>query len=169
MALSGKVIVITGGARGMGRAYTLGFLEQGCKVVTGDLSWAGDGAEELRATVESAGGLVLDLDRRRMLCHIEAAFDAATPLSPSRTTRHGVNHQRRSHRGRVRRRHRTIRHGGRSTEQRRHASAAHHPAARHRHSLPADSARAAGAGLRLTPRPSVRPSPPIAPARAGSP
>ena len=62
MALSGKVIVITGGARGMGRAYTLGFLEQGCKVVTGDLSWAGDGAEELRATVESAGGLVLDLD-----------------------------------------------------------------------------------------------------------
>ena len=62
MTLSGKVIVITGGARGMGRAYTLGFLEQGCKVVTGDLSWASDGAEELRATVESAGGLVLDLD-----------------------------------------------------------------------------------------------------------
>ena len=62
MALSGKVIVITGGARGMGRAHTLGFLEQGCQVVTVDLSWAGDGAEELRATVESAGGLVLDLD-----------------------------------------------------------------------------------------------------------
>ena len=62
MALSGKVIVITGGARGMGRAYTLGFLEQGCTVVTGNLSWAGDSAEELRATVESAGGLVLDLD-----------------------------------------------------------------------------------------------------------
>ena len=48
MALSGKVIVITGGARGMGRAHTLGFLEQGCQVVTVDLSWA--------------GGLVLDLD-----------------------------------------------------------------------------------------------------------
>ena len=76
MALSGKVIVITGGARGMGRAYTLGFLEQGCKVVTGDLSWAGDGAEELRATVESASGLVLDLDITND-AHIEAAFDAA--------------------------------------------------------------------------------------------
>ena len=48
MALSGKVIVITGGARGMGRAHTLRFLEQGCQVVTVDLSWA--------------GGLVLDLD-----------------------------------------------------------------------------------------------------------
>ena len=75
MALSGKVIVITGGARGMGRAYTLGFLEQGCKVVTGDLSWASDGAEKLRATVEAAGGLVLDLTND---VHIEAAFDAAT-------------------------------------------------------------------------------------------
>ena len=108
MASSGNVIVITGGARGMGRAYTLGFLEQGCQVVTGDLSWAGDGAEELRATVESAGGLVLDLDITND-AHIEAAFDAAI---------------------------RTTRHGGRSTEQRRHASAAHHPAARHPHSFP---------------------------------
>jgi NAD(P)-dependent dehydrogenase (short-subunit alcohol dehydrogenase family) len=39
MALKDKVAVITGAARGMGRAYTKGFLEEGAKVVALDLSW----------------------------------------------------------------------------------------------------------------------------------
>ena len=40
-ALSGRVIVITGGARGMGRAYTDAFLAAGAKVFATDRSWAG--------------------------------------------------------------------------------------------------------------------------------
>lgn len=39
MPLKDKVAVITGAARGMGRAYTNGFLADGAKVVALDLSW----------------------------------------------------------------------------------------------------------------------------------
>jgi NAD(P)-dependent dehydrogenase (short-subunit alcohol dehydrogenase family) len=37
--LEGKVVAITGAARGMGRAFTEAYLEQGAKVVAMDLSW----------------------------------------------------------------------------------------------------------------------------------
>lgn len=37
--LEGKVVAITGAARGMGRAFTRGFLAEGAKVVAMDLSW----------------------------------------------------------------------------------------------------------------------------------
>ena len=39
--LKGRVVVITGGARGMGRAYTDAFLAAGAKVVATDRSWEG--------------------------------------------------------------------------------------------------------------------------------
>lgn len=39
MALEGKVVVVTGGARGMGRAHVRGFLEEDAKVVAIDQSW----------------------------------------------------------------------------------------------------------------------------------
>ena len=37
--LEGRVVAITGAARGMGRAFTRGFLAEGAKVVAMDLSW----------------------------------------------------------------------------------------------------------------------------------
>lgn len=37
--LQGRVVAITGAARGMGRAYTKGFLAQGAKVIAMDQSW----------------------------------------------------------------------------------------------------------------------------------
>ena len=63
MALQDKVVVVTGGARGMGRAYVRGFLEQGARVVALDRSWA-------------PTGLSTDLDDAfaRELEHREAAM-----------------------------------------------------------------------------------------------
>src|SRR6266545_2812088 len=43
MTLAGKVVAITGSARGMGRAYTEAFLEKGSKVVALDRSWQSTG------------------------------------------------------------------------------------------------------------------------------
>ncbi len=43
MALKDKVVVITGAARGMGRAHLQGFLKEGAKVVGIDQSWAPSG------------------------------------------------------------------------------------------------------------------------------
>ncbi len=46
-----RVVVVTGGARGMGRAYVRAFLSDGAKVVATDKSWAGvdDFKAELQA------------------------------------------------------------------------------------------------------------------------
>jgi NAD(P)-dependent dehydrogenase (short-subunit alcohol dehydrogenase family) len=43
MAVNGKVVLVTGGARGMGREYVRGFLREGAKVIATDLSWAPSG------------------------------------------------------------------------------------------------------------------------------
>ena len=71
--LDGKVVVVTGGARGMGAAYARGFLAEGAKVVAADLSW--NGVEAFRAEVEAAGGLrlVMDITDNRA---VDAAFAA---------------------------------------------------------------------------------------------
>ena len=43
MSLEGKVVVVTGGARGMGRAHVQGFLAEGSRVVAIDQSWEPSG------------------------------------------------------------------------------------------------------------------------------
>jgi NAD(P)-dependent dehydrogenase (short-subunit alcohol dehydrogenase family) len=43
MAVNDKVVLVTGGARGMGREYVRGFLREGAKVIATDLSWAPSG------------------------------------------------------------------------------------------------------------------------------
>ncbi len=59
--LAGRVAVVTGGARGMGRAFVNGFLAAGASVVATDRSWAGEDA--FRAELEGSGrALVLDMD-----------------------------------------------------------------------------------------------------------
>lgn len=68
--LQGRVVVITGGARGMGAAYTKAFLDAGSKVVSTDRSWGG--SEDFKTTVEMSGGLALDMDITK-----DAMVDAA--------------------------------------------------------------------------------------------
>jgi NAD(P)-dependent dehydrogenase (short-subunit alcohol dehydrogenase family) len=43
MSLAGKVVLVTGAARGMGREYVRGFLKEGAMVVATDISWAPSG------------------------------------------------------------------------------------------------------------------------------
>ena len=60
--LKDRVAVITGGARGMGRAYVRAFLSAGAKVVATDRSWSGvdDFREELKRHDKNV--LVADMD-----------------------------------------------------------------------------------------------------------
>ncbi|MBJ6136089.1 SDR family NAD(P)-dependent oxidoreductase [Marinobacter litoralis] len=61
--LEGKVIVVTGGGRGIGRATSIMLAEHGAKVVVNDLGGAGDGtggdqtpADEVVSEIKKAGG-----------------------------------------------------------------------------------------------------------------
>ena len=61
--LKGKVAVVTGAGRGLGRCYALGFADEGAKVVVNDLGGALDGtgadkspADEVVAEIKKMGG-----------------------------------------------------------------------------------------------------------------
>ncbi len=59
--LQDRVVVVTGAARGMGRAYAEGFLEAGAKVVTADKSWTG--VDDFRQGLDANGNaLVVEMD-----------------------------------------------------------------------------------------------------------
>jgi NAD(P)-dependent dehydrogenase (short-subunit alcohol dehydrogenase family) len=80
--LEGKVVAITGAARGMGRAFTQAFLAQGAKVAAMDLSWEPSGfssdrddafLKELRSRPDDV--LVLDADVTND-AQLDAAYEA---------------------------------------------------------------------------------------------
>ena len=52
--MTGKVVVITGGASGIGRAAALAFAREGARVVIGDVNVSG--AESVVATIKNTGG-----------------------------------------------------------------------------------------------------------------
>jgi len=52
--LSGKVVIVTGGASGIGRASALAFAREGAKVVVSDVF--GEGGEETARLIQEAGG-----------------------------------------------------------------------------------------------------------------
>lgn len=80
--LSGKVVAITGAARGMGRAFTRAFLAEGAKVAAMDLSWeptgfSGDAdsafLDELRARPDDVIVASADVTSD---AELDAAYDA---------------------------------------------------------------------------------------------
>ncbi len=81
MTLEGKVAVVTGAARGMGRSFAAGFLREGAKVVAIDLSWQPHGVSNDRD-----GSWMTEMQSREdVLClnadisneqQVEAAFEA---------------------------------------------------------------------------------------------
>ena len=72
--LEGRVVVVTGAARGMGRAYVEGFLSAKARVVATDKSWAGvdDFQKDLAGNKDA---LVLDMDVTND-AQIDRAYDA---------------------------------------------------------------------------------------------
>jgi NAD(P)-dependent dehydrogenase (short-subunit alcohol dehydrogenase family) len=83
--LASKVAIVTGGGRGLGRAYAQRLASEGCRVVVNDVGAAPDGtgfdstvAAETVAEVERAGGIAIaschDVSRRG---EAEALFDMA--------------------------------------------------------------------------------------------
>jgi 1,1a-dihydroxy-1-hydro-9-fluorenone dehydrogenase len=75
-ALKDRVVVITGGARGMGRAYTEAFLAAGAKVVATDRSWHGVTALDAALTAGGKNLLALDMDVTNTE-QIDKAYQAA--------------------------------------------------------------------------------------------
>lgn len=73
--LEGRVAVVTGGARGMGRAYVQGFLKAKARVVATDKSWSGvdDFRNDLAGNEDA---LVLDMDVTSDT-DIDRAYEAA--------------------------------------------------------------------------------------------
>ena len=79
MSLEGKVVLITGAARGMGREYVRGFLREGAKVAAADLTWAPSGvsSDDTDFAAELSGNddaLVLDTDLT-IDSHVKRAYE----------------------------------------------------------------------------------------------
>jgi NAD(P)-dependent dehydrogenase (short-subunit alcohol dehydrogenase family) len=69
----GRVVVITGAARGLGRAHTEGFLREGALVVASDRTWTG--AEEFRRNLEAnANAMTVEMDVRDQ-SQVDGAFN----------------------------------------------------------------------------------------------
>jgi len=57
MRLKGKVAIVTGGAQGIGRAYAMGFADEGAKVTIADINL--EAAKATVKTIEEKGGEAL--------------------------------------------------------------------------------------------------------------
>jgi 3-oxoacyl-[acyl-carrier protein] reductase len=62
--LDGRVAIVTGGARGLGRAYSLGMAREGCSVVVADLRDGGPVVEEITAAGGAADAVQVDVSDR---------------------------------------------------------------------------------------------------------
>ncbi len=69
LGLQGKVVIVTGGGAGLGRAFSLGFAKAGAKVAVADVNLAG--AEDTAVQIRSEGGAAIAL-------RVDVADEAST-------------------------------------------------------------------------------------------
>ena len=72
-AVQGRVVVITGGARGIGQAMGERLLQAGARLAAADKTWVG--ADAWRGRLETAGGLALEFDVTND-AGLDSAYDA---------------------------------------------------------------------------------------------
>jgi 3-oxoacyl-[acyl-carrier protein] reductase len=60
--LDGKVVIVTGGAKGLGREFCLGLAEAGAKVVMAAHRFDTEDAKKAKAEIEGRGGLAVEVD-----------------------------------------------------------------------------------------------------------
>lgn len=81
MAVSGSVVLVTGGARGMGREYVRGFLKEGAKVIATDLSWTPSGVSgddfDFRQELEGNPDVLVERMDITIDSHIKRVYEAA--------------------------------------------------------------------------------------------
>jgi NAD(P)-dependent dehydrogenase (short-subunit alcohol dehydrogenase family) len=81
MSVEGKVVLITGAARGMGREHVRGFLKAGAKVIAADLSWAPSGVSSdessFRDEIEANPNVLVQTMDLSLDSHVQMAFEAA--------------------------------------------------------------------------------------------
>ncbi len=81
MSVAGKVVLVTGGGRGMGREFVRGFLKEGAKVVATDLSWEPTGASnddfDFRDEIEGNPNILTDIMDITIDSHVKRVYQAA--------------------------------------------------------------------------------------------
>ncbi len=81
MSVEGKVVLITGAARGMGREMTRAFIQQGAKVIATDLSWVPTGVSnddhDFRAEIEGDQNVLIGVMDVTLQSHVNAIYDKA--------------------------------------------------------------------------------------------
>jgi NAD(P)-dependent dehydrogenase (short-subunit alcohol dehydrogenase family) len=79
MSVEGKVVLITGAARGMGREMTRAFLREGAKVIATDLSWVPTGVSnddyDFRAEIEGDANALAGVMDVTLQSHVDAVYD----------------------------------------------------------------------------------------------
>ncbi len=60
--LDGKVVIVTGGAKGLGKEFCLGLAEAGARVVMAAHRFDTDDAKQAKAKIEALGGLAVEVD-----------------------------------------------------------------------------------------------------------
>jgi NAD(P)-dependent dehydrogenase (short-subunit alcohol dehydrogenase family) len=83
--MTGKVVVIAGGASGIGRAAALAFAREGARVAIGDVNVSG--AESVVATIKNTGGeascLLVDVTKAADIQNMVSMGRRNTQLEPT--------------------------------------------------------------------------------------
>ena len=81
MSVAGKVVLITGAARGMGREMTRAFIKEGAMVVATDLSWVPTGVSnddfDFKAEIEDEPNVLIAAMDVTLQSHVDAVYQNA--------------------------------------------------------------------------------------------